>query len=133
MHYIETLDPRQGKTDPSSIMRENPSAKPTLRLASCDMKTYPFISILTIALITVLGLALQAANTENESTSTQEDAPSQWQHLALPHPADGGFNSEGLAARINQFGRDGWELVSVANFEQDGTTRQTVYYFKKPL
>jgi len=59
-------------------------------------------------------------------------ATAAWQHLALTHPLGDAPKSE-LARSINKLGREGWELVSVANIAESGTTTKTVFYFKKPL
>ena len=56
----------------------------------------------------------------------------QWQHLALTHVIGKTPQNE-LARSINKLGREGWELVSVANVSESGTTTKTVFYFKKPL
>jgi len=56
---------------------------------------------------------------------------SAWQHLALTHVIGDPGNE--LASNINKAGREGWELVSVGNIMESGTTTRTVFYFKKPL
>jgi len=56
----------------------------------------------------------------------------QWQHCALTHGIGETPQSE-LARSINKLGREGWELVSVANIAESGSTTKTVFYFKKPL
>jgi hypothetical protein len=62
-----------------------------------------------------------------------------WQHLALTEKVgvtqvtgQEGSTAE-LSRQIVKLGAEGWELVSVANFSRDGTTRKTVYYFKRPF
>jgi hypothetical protein len=54
-----------------------------------------------------------------------------WQHLAM----DAGTSVKGpeLARKINEIGRDGWELVTVTPVSKDGSTESFVYFFKKPL
>ena len=55
-----------------------------------------------------------------------------WQHLSLTHTIGDTPKSE-LEKSINKLGREGWELVSVENITESGTTTKTVFYFKKPL
>lgn len=67
-------------------------------------------------------------------------APSKWQHLALSEKvsigqvrsAEGSADAE-TGKTIVKLGQEGWELVCVANFSDSGTTRKTVYYFKRPF
>ena len=71
---------------------------------------------------------------------TERSLPTaKWQHLALTEKVSitqvtgqQGPEQE-LSRQIVKLGEDGWELVSVANFSRDGTTRKTVYYFKRPF
>ena len=55
-----------------------------------------------------------------------------WQHLSLEHAIGDTPKSE-LGRSINKLGREGWELVSVENVTESGTTTKTVFYFKRPL
>jgi len=55
-----------------------------------------------------------------------------WQHLALTHMIGETPRAE-LARNINKLGREGWEMVSVGNIIESGTTTKTIFYFKKPL
>jgi len=55
-----------------------------------------------------------------------------WQHLSLTN-AIGETPQNELASSINKLGREGWELISVGNITESGTTTKTVFYFKRPL
>ncbi|MEQ1860446.1 MAG: hypothetical protein ABMA13_10965 [Chthoniobacteraceae bacterium] len=57
----------------------------------------------------------------------------QWEHLAFTHDLRGGSKDPGIARKIVALGKEGWELVSVANFTESGTTTKTTYYFKRRL
>lgn len=88
------------------------------------MKTKLAFAALIIALV-ALGLTSPQAQDEPGTTS--------WQHLAMERDATLPLSTGDFAQKINQVGRDGWELVTVLNFDEEGTTTKTVYYFKKPL
>ena len=55
-----------------------------------------------------------------------------WEHCALTDTIGQTPKGE-LAKGINNLGRDGWELVSVGNIVESGTTTKIVFYFKRPL
>lgn len=84
------------------------------------------IMIILCAIIAVQVLA-QGANRDERKPLTKG-----WQHLALTNVIDQTPKSE-LARNINELGREGWELVSVSNIIESGTTTKTIFYFKKPL
>ena len=68
-------------------------------------------------------------------TLAAEHGPSArgWQYMALEHDVTNGPLGGELGKTITKVGRDGWELVSTANYSREGTTVTTVFYFKKPL
>jgi hypothetical protein len=82
--------------------------------------------IILCAVIAVQVLAQEANQDERKPKAKS------WQHLALTNLIGQTPNSE-LARNINKLGRDGWELVSVGNIVESGTTTRTIFYFKKPL
>jgi len=83
-----------------------------------------------IALCAVAAATVFAA--EDKHTDGHGPAVVKWQHLALTHDVKTGVPRE-LARQINKLGRDGWQLVTVENTCNAGTTTKTVFYFKKPL
>ena len=52
-----------------------------------------------------------------------------WEHLALTQESDG--LGDGLGSQINRLGSEGWQLICVTPFSENGTTTKTVYYFKR--
>ncbi len=61
-----------------------------------------------------------------------------WEYNIYKQKATGFFGGnvdEGQATNaLNDFGRDGWELVSVVDTNSaDGQTRWIVYVFKRPV
>ena len=69
---------------------------------------------------------------ERKTDDQGKASVTRWQHLAMTHDVKRGTAGE-LARRIVKLGRDGWELVTVENTSQAGTTTKTIFYFKKPL
>jgi hypothetical protein len=84
------------------------------------------LMILFCVIIAVHALA------KDQEGSQMKPSAIMWQHLALTQTIGETPRGE-LAQNINKLGREGWELVSVGNITESGTTTQTVFYFKKPL
>jgi len=53
-----------------------------------------------------------------------------WIHLAFPSPDNDEFGNKEFANKINQLGKDGWQLVDVESSIKDGTTSKRIYFFK---
>ena len=84
--------------------------------------------------VMILLCTLIAMHVLAQDSSSEQVKPStkRWQHLALTNVIGETPPSE-LASNINRVGREGWELVSVGNITESGTTTKTVFYFKRPL
>jgi hypothetical protein len=84
-----------------------------------------------IAVALAFGLCLLPTAPADESPAKPSRV--QWEHLALTHDLRGGQTNAEVARKIIELGKDGWELVSVANFTEGGTTNKTAYYFKRRI
>lgn len=87
----------------------------------------PGIMIFLLCTIIAVQVLAQEVNRGEMKPLTTE-----WQHLALTHTIGETPRAE-LARNINKLGREGWEMVSVGNIIESGTTTKTIFYFKKPL
>ena len=87
------------------------------------LTTIPFGIALAVLLVALSAWQI-------ESGAVQQSAQG-WQHLALENDLADPANNQELSRRINQLGREGWELVDVENITKDGTTSKTVYFFKR--
>ncbi len=96
------------------------------------MKMKSFICILVLIACVIAVAGVVPRNLRGQETG-KAGGPAGWQALALVQSLSGGLSNAELAAKINQLGRDGWELVSVENFVESGTTSKTGYYFKRRL
>lgn len=90
--------------------------------------------IILLSILLFLG-AVVAEKTlaADAKTKPKPDSSAQWEHLALMHEIGARFPDADLSKRIIQLGGDGWELVSVENFSESGTTVKTGFFFKRPL
>lgn len=88
-----------------------------------------FYGMMIFLLCTII--AVQVLAREQNRSETKSPAKG-WQHLALTNTIGETPMSE-LARNINKLGREGWEMVSVGNITESGTTTKTIFYFKKPL
>jgi hypothetical protein len=88
-----------------------------------------FYGITIFLLCTMIVIQVLA---EEHSRDETKPAATGWQHLALTYTIRETPKAE-LAKNINKLGREGWEMVSVGNIIESGTTTQTIFYFKKPL
>lgn len=78
--------------------------------------------ILLATVFGVLCIGLITWSSTSAQAPQQPSAQSKWEYRELFN--DGAPNH----AQLNQFGEEGWELVTVTQF----TDRQTAAYFKRP-
>jgi hypothetical protein len=93
------------------------------------VKTRILLYGVMILLCTVIAMQVLA---DDHSKDKMKPSATGWQHLALTNVIGETPKNE-LARNINKLGREGWELVSVENFAESGTTTKTIFYFKRPL
>ena len=92
-------------------------------------KTRILLYSAAVLLCTVIAMQVLAQDWSEEQVKPSATG---WQHLALTNVIGETPQNE-LAGNINRFGKEGWELVSVGNITESGTTTKTIFYFKKPL
>jgi hypothetical protein len=87
------------------------------------------LTVMIIILCTIIAVQVLA---KEENRDENKPSTTGWQHLAMTNIIGETPKAE-LARNINKLGREGWEMVSVGNIIESGTTTKTVFYFKKPL
>jgi hypothetical protein len=91
------------------------------------MNSRNVVAILICALLLISAAYVVNAQAGQAEARKQVQA---WEHLALSH--DGAGLGGGLGKQIIRLGDEGWQLVTVSNIEVDGTTKRSIYYFKRP-
>jgi hypothetical protein len=87
-----------------------------------------------VGTLAAIGLTLLCTFTlsgQNAALEAASETATKWEHLALSDDLKRDAANEEVGRRINQLGRDGWQLVDVEGIIEDGTTTKTVYYFKR--
>jgi len=85
--------------------------------------------IMILLLCTIIAVQVLA---QDRSRDKMKPSTTGWQHLSLTYTIGETPKTE-LAGSINKLGREGWEMVSVGDIIESGTTTKTVFYFKRPL
>lgn len=88
----------------------------------------------TVLLLAIGCVLLLSAWSGFRASATQDSSrqPSQarWEHLAMP--VDDLKLDADLSKTIIRLGNEGWELVTVMPIAVEGTTKKSIYYFKRP-
>ena len=87
------------------------------------------LTVMIIILCTIIAMQVLAREVNRDE---MKPLTTGWQHLAITNMIGETPKAE-LARSINKLGREGWEMVSVGNIIESGTTTKTIFYFKKPL
>jgi len=90
----------------------------------------PIIIAPLFAAAVLLGNAFNSLAADDPAPAPKKQVQP-WEHLALPQKADEGIPK--IAAKINDLGRKGWELVAVADSSPGSVPGAKTYYFKRPL
>lgn len=85
----------------------------------------------TAVLICLALLCIMTFPAHNNVSDAASDAATTWEHLALTSDLRQDAADREVGPRINQLGRDGWQLVDVENIHEAGTTIKAIYYFKR--
>lgn len=94
---------------------------------SRNKKTGPFLIGGVICIFAIVAVKALAAVDESGASTEQ------WQYLAFKSKIDPDSPTAEVGKTITKLGKDGWELISVENHLESGTTTKTVYYFKRRL
>ena len=78
----------------------------------------------------ILICAIVAAKVLAVDRKDKEPSATKWEHLALEHHLK---RYDDPSKHIIKLGQEGWQLVTVENFSESGTTTKTVYYFRRRL
>ena len=89
--------------------------------------TFPAAALLVIVSLTLLAYSAMAQDPGGGSSQV-----TMWEHAALTHPSADVAGDAELSSKIIEMGDNGWELVSVSTVVDDGTTKSTIFYFKRP-
>lgn len=84
-----------------------------------------------IGLIIAIGVSSLTLTAPAQNDQAEATEATHWEHAALTHESPTVQNAE-LSRKIVKMGEDGWELVTVTPVVSEGTTIQTVFYFKRP-
>jgi len=87
--------------------------------------------LLSCVMVFVCGIVAATVLAAGQNRDTETVGVSQWEYCSLRVKANRPANEAGR--QILKLGQEGWELVSVENFSESGSTTATAYYFKRPL
>ena len=88
------------------------------------------VACIIVSVGAVVGANVVAADHDKDNVKV---GGIKWQYLALTHNIVDNPPSNSLGKQITTLGQEHWELVSVENFSESGTTVKTVFYFKRPI
>jgi hypothetical protein len=91
------------------------------------MKTRMLLLCGVICICAIVAAKVLAADGGSDASAEK------WQYLAFKSKIEPDSPTPEVGKTITKLGRDGWELVSIENHCEAGTTMKTVYYFKKRL
>jgi len=83
-----------------------------------------------ICICAIVAAKVLAADDRND---TGKPSAVKWQYLAFKSKIESDSPTAEVGRTITKLGKDGWELVSVENHAESGTTTKTVFYFKRRL
>jgi len=89
--------------------------------------------LLLCGVICICALVAAKVLAADSGNDTGEPLAAKWQYLAFKSKIESDSPTAEVGKTITKLGRDGWELVSVENHAESGTTTKTVYYFKRQL